>query len=255
MNYLRLDWVPRGVLFKWLLMAFLAGHVNAGGFMACARFVTHVTGFATLFGVEAADGRWFAALGMLSVPAYFLVGCMVAAYLTEVQVVRGRRPRFGLVMTFVSALLALVAVMGHFGLFSDFGTFVLERDYVFLVILSSASGLQNAAISVATRGVLRATHLTGITTDLGIGIMRALFGKRSREQRLREFQQSWLRMSVIVAFGIGSVVGAVAFLKFDYGGFVLPAAVALYCANLGVRAGGILMPAAREGGLDAKGSL
>lgn len=33
----------------WYISAFISGSVNAGGYLATFRFVTHVTGFATLF--------------------------------------------------------------------------------------------------------------------------------------------------------------------------------------------------------------
>ena len=41
------DQFPLAAVRKWVVMAFISGSVNAGGLMACDRFVTHVTGFAT----------------------------------------------------------------------------------------------------------------------------------------------------------------------------------------------------------------
>lgn len=236
MHFLRLDQLPPGVLFKWLLMAFLSGTINAGGFMACERFVTHVTGFATLFGVNVAQQRWLNAFGMLSVPAYFLLGCMVAAFFTDVAVLKGRKPRYGLVMAMSSALLVTVALMGHYGHFGTYGaTFIFKRDYFLLVFLSTASGLHNAAISVASRGALRATHLTGLTTDVGVSLVRAAFGHDNRQSKLRELRYNGIRLAVVVAFALGGVVGAVSFLSVDYLSFLIPAAMSLYCGNLGSR--------------------
>lgn len=234
---IRLEQIPRGILFKWLMMAFLAGNVNAGGFMACERFVTHVTGFATLFGIQVASGRWLSAVGMLSVPAYFLLGCMLSAYFIDAAIIKGQRPRFALVMGIVAALLGASALAGHFGSFGAFGTgFVLERDYLLLVLLCAASGVQNAAMTTASRGLMRCTHMTGLTTDLGIGVVRALCGGAHLQMRRRESYRNWLRLGAIGAFGVGSVVGAASFVVVDYLGFLLPAAVALYCGNLGERA-------------------
>ena len=47
------DKVGYKTYLDWFLLAFLGGHVNAGGYLACHRFVSHVTGFATLAGVVA----------------------------------------------------------------------------------------------------------------------------------------------------------------------------------------------------------
>jgi len=38
-------------LYLWFLLAFQGGALNAGGYLAVHRFVSHVTGFATLAGI------------------------------------------------------------------------------------------------------------------------------------------------------------------------------------------------------------
>jgi uncharacterized membrane protein YoaK (UPF0700 family) len=220
------DWMTA---FNWFLLSFLAGNVNAGGFLACERFVTHVTGFATLFGVDAARGRWDAAGGILSVPIYFLGGVMLSAYLIDRPVHRGRKPHYALVMGLVAICLAVVAIVGWLEGFGKFGEVSkLRQDYLMLVLLCGASGLQNAAISTSSGATVRTTHLTGMTTDLGISIVRALAHPKNSEARRSEFKASELRVGSIVSFGVGSVVGAFLFLKIQYLGFLLPAGIAVY---------------------------
>lgn len=58
------------VVLHWSLLSFNGGCINAGGFLATGRFVSHVTGFATLFGVDMANSQIDAALGILSVPIF-----------------------------------------------------------------------------------------------------------------------------------------------------------------------------------------
>ena len=48
--------------------------MNADGFLASGRFVSHVTGFATLFGVAAANRKFYIAVGVLTVPIFFCHG-------------------------------------------------------------------------------------------------------------------------------------------------------------------------------------
>src|SRR3954466_681475 len=95
--------------FHWFLLSFLAGSVNMGGYMACHRFVSHVTGFATLFGADAAIGAWDRAFGILSVPLFFLIGVMVSASLVDRPFHTGRRPHYPAVMSLVCACLTLAA--------------------------------------------------------------------------------------------------------------------------------------------------
>jgi uncharacterized membrane protein YoaK (UPF0700 family) len=219
---------PRVVVFHWLLLSFLGGNVNSGGLLACGRFVSHVTGFYTLFGQGAATLSWDVALGFLSIPIYFLAGVMISAYLVEKPIHRGQKPHYVLVMGLVCTCLSLVAIMGHLGTFGVFGDTHLKSSYLFIALLCMASGLQNGAVSIASGHTVRITHMTGNTTDLGIGIVRAFFMRKNTGAHADEVRAVRLRTGIISAFALGSAVGAVLFLQFHYDGFFLPAAIALY---------------------------
>jgi uncharacterized membrane protein YoaK (UPF0700 family) len=217
--------------FHWFLLAFLSGCVNAGGYLACHRFVSHVTGFATLFGISLAQGKVDAAVGIMTVPAYFLFGVMISAYLVDKREHEGKHPHYATVMLLVFACLMLVAVGGHYGFFSPFdGELRLKRDYFMLALLCMASGLQNAAVTTATGARVRTTHLTGITTDLGLGLVRQHHHGISDSLRLKERKANRLRVGTIAAFAIGSAVSAAIFMELKFLGFLLPAALALYAA-------------------------
>lgn len=212
--------------FDWFLLSFIAGSVNAGGYLAAHRFVSHVTGFATLFGVDAAVGKWDQALGILSVPLFFLIGVMISAYLVDRRANRGQRPRYALVMSLVCLCLIVAAVGGYFNLFGRFGHDPrLSQDYFLLALLCAASGLQNAAVSTASGATVRTTHLTGLTTDLGTGLVRAFFDKKLYADEMKAIR---LRLGTILSFALGSAVGAYCYFKFDYLGFLLPAGLAAF---------------------------
>lgn len=46
----------RANVIVWMTLAFQGGLLNIGGLPACQSFVSHVTGFATLFGLELNQG-------------------------------------------------------------------------------------------------------------------------------------------------------------------------------------------------------
>src|SRR4051812_2049393 len=85
----------------WLSMAFQAGAINAGGFLACHRFVTHATGFATLFGTEFTQGHLTTAFSMLSVPLFFLIGAMISGFFIDRRLRRNERPRYDWMFGFI----------------------------------------------------------------------------------------------------------------------------------------------------------
>ena len=214
-----------------MTLSVLSGSVNAGGFLAVSRFVTHVTGFATLFGVDLARGNFEDAFAILSVPVFFLLGAMTSSYFIDRRYQQNKSPRYGLVLSIVCFCLVAVAALGNAHNFSTFGaTLKMSRDYELLALLCLASGLQNAAISTASGGVFRTTHLTGLTTDLGIGISRVLFPGTDEGVNARERKALKLKALAIASFIVGSVAGAFLFLRFQYLGFLFPALIALYSA-------------------------
>ncbi len=217
--------------FHSFLLSFLAGNVNAGGFMGCGRFVTHLTGFATLFAIDVAHQAWRLAFGIVSVPFYFLMGTMLSAYLVNRRLHQGKSAGYAGVMGLVALCFLVAAAGGAAGWFGDFGGVTdLRQDYLLLALLCGASGLQNAAITTSSGAVVRTTHLTGLTTDLGIGLVRIIFRpqSQSRDQRIREIRINALRLITIAAFILGGCAGAFLYLSYGYKAFLLPAAIALY---------------------------
>lgn len=216
----------------WFLLSFLAGNINTGGYLACHRFVSHVTGFATLAGISLEEKSWLDAFGALTIPLFFLLGVMVSGFLTETNrssKIHGQK--YAPVMWLVALLIGVVAVLGSDGYFGVFGETVnVQRDYVLLACLCGACGLQNAAISSASGSTIRTTHLTGITTDLGLGLVKAEIGKLSQSEKQQERRANLLRIATIGSFTFGSFVGAIMYIRYHYQGFVFPMLIAVYSA-------------------------
>ena len=180
--------------------------------------------------------RWWDALSVITVPVYFLMGVMVSAYFVDRRLHEGRQPRYALVMGLASLCLLLSAVAGVWGWWGEFGhTLVISRDYFLLALLCMASGLQNAALTSSSGSTLRTTHLTGATTDLGISLVRwqGLPVKDPRRQTERRLAS--LRLGSIIAFMMGSMVGALVYIHWQYAGFFLPALLGLYVTIVAAR--------------------
>ena len=217
----------RTTVFYWLLLSFNAGFINAGGFLATGRFVTHVTGFATLFGVDMVKRQWLDAIGILSVPLFFLIGAFIAGLLIDRRVYRGQRPHYDYVMGLCCLALVVAGISGRFTDFVAFGVpESVGEAYVVLAALCMASGLQNAALTSSSGSSVRTTHLTGITTDLGLGLARLLSLKGGDKRLNFERQANRLRVGTIAAFIVGSTMGAIVFTQARYHGFLIPALIA-----------------------------
>lgn len=233
------DQVSYRTYFDWFLLSFLAGNINTGGYLSCQRFVSHITGFASLAGISAAEGFWIEALGAITIPLFFLLGVMVSGFLTEKQyATRVHGEKYAPVMGLVSLLIGFVALGGTFDFFGTFGEpSNIKHDFLLLACLCGACGLQNAAISSASGATIRTTHLTGLTTDLGLGLIRAEVHKLSVADKKIERRSNFLRVATIFSFTLGSVIGALIYTQFKYQGFLFPMSLALYLSWMAKKQG------------------
>lgn len=214
---------------SWLLLAFSAGAVNVIAFLACSRFVTHVTGTVSSIGMDASTVTL--ALDYAVVLGCFIVGAMSATALLEGRHYQKKRPLFAVPLVLVSATLAVIGTAGQLGVFGTFGGSVEgPRDFAFLSILAFAMGLQNAAVATSTGQLVRTTHMTGPATDLGVHLTTALYV--DGDARRTALRHASLRAGKIAAFAIGGATGAALAHATGYGAFFVPAFVVLVATAL-----------------------
>jgi uncharacterized membrane protein YoaK (UPF0700 family) len=219
------NYTPSNVIV-WMALAFQGGVLNIGGFLACHRFVSHVTGFATFFGAELSGHQYDRALGMLLVPFLFLCGAMVSGFLVDIPMKLQTKPKYYIVFGVLFVLVTVVVVGGFNKLFGTFGEPLNNfEDYVLLALLCLICGIQNATVTSVSRAVVRTTHLTGITTDLGIGIVRVLNKHRLKSESAEDVKANWMRLGIILFFICGSVAGGFLFRQAGYRGFLLPVVI------------------------------
>jgi uncharacterized membrane protein YoaK (UPF0700 family) len=207
---------------SWLMLCFAAGTVNAVTFLACGRFVTHVTGTVTRVGMEVVHLTLM--LDFALVVASFIAGAMAAGLVLKGVALRGRRPPFSLPLWLTAGLIALVAGAGELGWLGSFGGSVDELgDFVHLCVLSFAMGLQNAAVATSTGQLVRTTHLTGPATDLGVHLADLLVARG--EERALAKRHAALRAGKIVSYGLGAIAAVPACHALGYLSLLLPAGV------------------------------
>ena len=178
---------------SWLLLAFGAGSVNAGAFLACERFVTHVTGTVTRLGLDA--GLWTLMLDYGIVLGCFIAGAMASVLALDARFHRGKAPLHALPLGIVATMLVGVALAGRLGAFGAFGqTVETAGAFALLSLLGFAMGLQNAAVASTTGLAIRTTHMTGPASDLGVHLASAYFTSgEARRAALRMAAPSFLQ--------------------------------------------------------------
>lgn len=216
----------------WAILAFQGGWINTGGFLATQRFVSHVTGFATQFGVDIATSRWLEAAGMSIVPIFFLIGAMTSAFYVDRRITAGKRPEYHILFFMIFMFLLAVSILGPINALGEFGVGMtseheIKANIILLSLLCLSSGIQNAGITTASNNFIRTTHLTGMTTDLGIGLVRMTSAITKSNKRI-EFTKSQIRVLLIASFMIGSIAAAFIFVQFQFYGFIVPCLISFY---------------------------
>lgn len=212
---------------SWFALAFSAGAVNAGAFLACQRFVTHVTGTVTRIGLDV--GVWTLVADYAIVAACFIAGATASVMFIDGRVSREKEAMWATPLLLVSAILTSVAVAGSLGVFGVFGGSVESaRDFFLLSILAFAMGLQNASVGSTTGNAVRTTHMTGPASDLGVSLGTAIFA--SGNARTTALRAAAVRAGKIAAFIVGAAVMVPLARHAGYLALLLPSVVIVIAA-------------------------
>jgi uncharacterized membrane protein YoaK (UPF0700 family) len=219
------DFVKPRYMSLWGLLAFQAGFINSLGFLACSRFVSHVTGFGTQVGIALGDGRYWYALEMFSAPLTFILGAWFNGVLTVARRSRQLTPRYDLVNLIIPGMILILMTAGVSGFFGPFGQPIeYGRDFLLLGSLSFLCGMQNACFATLTMGQIRTTHLTGISTDIGTDLALAWHGKLSAQDRSLAILRNIKRVITFSAFSLGALISALIDSGMGYWSFAIPLA-------------------------------
>lgn len=216
----------RGNMMLWLALAFQAGMINIAGFLSCHGFVSNVTGYATLFGLEAGQEHFSIASAFLLVPIFYLIGAGLSGVLVDSRIRAGQKPRYFVVFGCLFLIMLYICVAGFNGMFGSFGVpDEASANFYLLTSLSMACGMQNGTVTLVSKSVVRTTHLTGLTTDLGIGLVRVWNARRRHEKLDQEGEANLMRIGIILSFTLGSCIGFFLFAHWKFRAFAVPTAV------------------------------
>lgn len=199
--------LPRWVWIGAFVLSCIGGMVNVVGYLGFEhQAITHLTGTTTLLGDALSEGAIGKSVHLGGVIVAFVLGAMLSGLIVQDSTLRLGR-RYGVALATVSLLLFASIPM-------------LERQWIAGAWTAAmACGLQNAMATTYSGAVIRTTHLSGMFTDLGIGIGHALRGLPLQTRRLR------LSALIIAGFLAGAVLGAWLFRLWAYRALAVPAAL------------------------------
>jgi len=196
-------------------LAFVAGAVNAGGFLAVRQYTSHMTGIVSAM----ADNVVLGSYALVGTGAGALLSFLAGAACSAVMINHARRRRmhseYALPLLVEAFLLLCFGMLGAWLSRID-GPFVP----VTVLLLCFIMGLQNAVITKLSRAEIRTTHITGIVTDIGIELGKLFYWNAAgapQLHRVRADRQRLAVLALLVAFFFcGSVAGALGFKHVGY---------------------------------------
>lgn len=211
-------------------LAFVAGAINAGGFLAVQQYTSHMTGIVSAMADNIALGAYDLVLGGAGGLLSFLLGAACSAIMVNYSRRRRLHGEFALPLLLEAFLLLCFGLLGA-RLATVAGLFVP----VTVMLLCFIMGLQNALITKLSKADIRTTHITGIVTDIGIELGKSLYWNSpgSSKQPPVAVNRVKLQMLTLLAlsFFLGGVVGA---FGFKYLGYIATVPLALVLITLAI---------------------
>lgn len=195
-------------------LAFVAGAINAGGFLAIGQYTSHMTGIVSSMGDHLALGNIMPALAALAAWLSFVTGAATTTVLINLARRRHLRSQFALSLLVEAALLLLFGVAGAY--LADMGDFLAP---VTVLLLCFIMGLQNAIITKVSGAEIRTTHVTGLSTDLGIELGKSFYYNRRDVPNLAVRANRGklaVHALLVIYFFVGGVAGALGFKHIGY---------------------------------------
>lgn len=222
-QFLHFPYVP-----YWTVLGFQAGFINAFGFLNSERFVSHVTGIGTQLGLALASSKLLFALELFGFPLSFILGSFVSSLFTSVKIEQGSKPHYEIIILLMPLILFTLMILSEIGIFGDFSDQKMRQsDFILLFLLAFTCGMQNGCFATLTKGQIRTTHLTGITTDLGTDLARQWFGRLSPLEHFLTKNTNFVRILTFLAFTFGSIISVLICQRIGFLGLLVPSLTSL----------------------------
>ncbi|MGE5517693.1 MAG: YoaK family protein [Bacteroidota bacterium] len=198
-----------------LSLAFVAGAMNAGGFLAVDQYTSHMTGIVSSVADNLAINNLELVLTGIGSVAAFVAGAAYSSVLINWGRHHRTHSRYAYPLLWEAGLLLVFGLMG--------GTLELKSGFISITVtlLCFIMGLQNAIITKVSNAEIRTTHMTGIITDIGIELGKMVYlNSQDASAHYQPVRANWRRLGLLVsllaAFSSGGVAGALGFKYIGY---------------------------------------
>lgn len=212
-------------------LAFVAGAVNAGGFLAVRQYTSHMTGIVSAIADDLVLGNLLLAFAGLGALLAFLAGAATTAVLINWARHRRMHSEYALSLALEAVLLMVFGLLG-----ANLKFYVAVIVPATVVLLCYIMGLQNAIVTKISKAEIRTTHVTGLATDLGIELGKLFYWNRTHARSSAQYvaanrDKLAIHALILSMFFVGGIAGAFGFKSV---GFIATVPLALILLALAV---------------------
>lgn len=213
--------MERGAIKQSVALGFLAGYVDTLGFIGLfGLFTAHVTGNFVLLGRAMVRPSQDVLLKLLVFPVFVLFVALARLLILRWERAGSRQLR----NSFLLQALLMAGSVASAWLGAPIDAPGAPLTLVTGMLCAGAMAVQNAYGKLLLGKVAATTVMTGNVTQLVIDLVDTLRGDAEAHGRLKKL--AW----PVLAFALGCVSGALAFLQAGFNGLLLPCAVLLWLA-------------------------
>lgn len=201
------------------LTAFAAGMTNVISVIIFFAFTSNVTGHYAILAQEVAKGNWYQASIVLIWISLFLLGSFISNFS-----VINRKGKYGKYLSHALPLILEIACLLFVGIyFHNYYTESLKETEILVGVMLLAMGLQNGLTASISNGAVKTTHLTGLTTDLGI-LFSMLTKKRYRKEK-QTVQKAQLLITILISYLSGGILSGIIYYNYNIYAFYAVCAI------------------------------
>lgn len=190
------------------LTAIAAGMVNVTSVIIFFSFTSNVTGHYAILAQEISKGNWYQALVVFSWIALFFLGNFTSNFMLIMGNFRTRYITHALPV--ILEILCLLTV----GIYLEsFYQESLNETEFLVALMLFAMGLQNGLVASISNSAVKTTHLTGLTTDLGL--LFSSFVKAENRQNPALVDKAKLLMTIMISYMAGGIATGVMFIYLE----------------------------------------
>ncbi|NLY64488.1 MAG: DUF1275 domain-containing protein [Alcaligenaceae bacterium] len=212
-------------------LTFIAGAINAGGFLAIGQYTSHMSGIVSGMADSLALWQWSIVLSGLGALMAFIAGAATTALIINWARHSYLQSEYALPILLEALMLIVFGALDGMQWYYDW-----LWTSVTVAVLCYIMGLQNAIMTKMSRSEFRTTHVTGMVTDIGIELGKLFYWNRSHDDPKKPPVKSdraklFLLSKLVCLFFLGGLIGAFGFKHLGFTFTVFLASILVLVAS------------------------